>query len=74
MPRTSRTPKESSFTFRIDPAPKAAYTAATEAEDKPAAQVVREFMRSFVKRREREAFEVGSAAAVARVGQAGARP
>jgi hypothetical protein len=57
MPRASQTPKDSSFTLRIDPALKAAFTAATEAEDKPAAQVVREFMRSFVKRREREAFE-----------------
>lgn len=57
MPRTSQHPKETSFNLRIDPALKAAFTAATEAEDKPAAQVVRDFMRAYVKRRERRAFE-----------------
>ena len=57
MPRTSQYPKESSFNFRIDPALKAAFTAATEAEDKPAAQVLRAFMRAYVKQRERRAFE-----------------
>lgn len=40
-----------------DPALKAAFTAATEADDKPAAQVIRDFMRAYVKRRERRAFE-----------------
>ena len=58
MPRTSQHPKETSFNLRIDPALKAAFTAATEAEDKPAAQVVRDFMRAYVKQRERRAFEV----------------
>ncbi len=57
MPRTSLHPKESSFNLRIDPALKAAFTAATEAEDRPAAQVIRDFMRSYVKARERRAFE-----------------
>ena len=57
MPRTSQHRKETSFNLRIDPALKAAFTAATEAEDKPAAQVVRDFMRSYVKQRERQAFE-----------------
>lgn len=57
MPRTSRHPKETSFNLRIDPALKAAFTAATEAEDRPAAQVVRDFMRAYVKQRERRAFE-----------------
>ena len=57
MPRTSQHPKETSFNLRIDPALKAAFTAATEAEDKPAAQVVRDFMRSYVKQGERRAFE-----------------
>ncbi|MCB8875771.1 hypothetical protein [Acidisoma silvae] len=57
MPRTSRTPKDSSFNLRIDPALKAAFTTATEAEDKPAAQVLRDFMRAYVKQRERQAFE-----------------
>jgi hypothetical protein len=57
MPRTSQHPKETSFNLRIDPALKTAFTAATEAEDKPAAQVVRDFMRAYVKQRERRAFE-----------------
>jgi len=57
MARTSQRPKETSFNLRIDPALKAAFTAAAEAENKPAAQVVREFMREFVKRRERREFE-----------------
>lgn len=58
MPRTNQHPKDSSFNFRIDPALKAAFTAAAEAEDKPAAQVLRAFMRAYVKLRERRAFEV----------------
>ncbi len=57
MPRTTQHPKETSFNLRIDPALKAAFTKATEAEDKPAAQVVRDFMRSYVKTRERSMFE-----------------
>jgi predicted transcriptional regulator len=58
MPRTSQRPKESSFNFRIDPALKAAFSQATEAEDKPAAQVLRDFMRAYVKQRERRAFQI----------------
>ncbi|HET8997237.1 MAG TPA: hypothetical protein VFN42_11270 [Acetobacteraceae bacterium] len=57
MPRTTQHPKETSFNMRIDPQLKAAFTKATEAEDKPAAQVVRSFMRAYVRRRERLAFE-----------------
>lgn len=57
MPRTSQHLKESSFNLRIDSALKAAFSAATEAEDKPAAQVLRDFMRAYVKRRERRVFE-----------------
>ena len=57
MARTTQHPKETSFNLRIDPKLKAAFTAATEAEDKPAAQVVRDFMRAYVKQRERRAFE-----------------
>ncbi len=58
MPRASQHPKETSFNLRIDPALKAAFTRATEAEDKPAAQVVRDFMRAYVRARERRAFAV----------------
>ena len=57
MPRTTRHPKETSFNLRIDPALKAAFTEAAEAQDKPAAQVVREFMRAYVAHRGRKAFE-----------------
>lgn len=57
MPRASQHPKVDSFNFRIDPALKAAFTQATEAEDKPAAQVLRDFMRAYVERRTRKAFE-----------------
>jgi hypothetical protein len=35
---------------------KAAFSQATEAEDKPAAQVLRDFMRAYVKQRQRRAF------------------
>ena len=57
MPRTSQHPKESTFNFRIDPNLKAAFTAAAEAADKPAAQLLRDFMRSYVQQRQRRAFE-----------------
>ncbi len=57
MSRTSQHPKETSFNLRIDPALKAAFTAATQSEDKPAAQVIRDFMRAYIERRERRLFE-----------------
>jgi len=57
MPRTTQHPKETSFNLRIDATLKAAFTDATKAEDKPAAQVVREFMRAYVKVRQRRAFQ-----------------
>ena len=49
-------PGDESFNFRVNSALKAAFTAATEAEDRPAAQVLRSFMRAYVARRERWAF------------------
>ena len=56
MPRTSPRPKVESFNFRVDPELKAAFTAATAAEDRPAGQVLRDFMRGYVERqRERVA-------------------
>jgi hypothetical protein len=57
MPRASQHPKETSFNLRIDSGLKAAFTKAAESEDKPAAQVVRDFMRAYVKRLERRTFE-----------------
>ena len=57
MSRSSEPPKEARFNLLLDPALKAAFTAAAHAADKPAAQVIREFMRAYVTRRERRAFE-----------------
>jgi len=45
--------KVESFNFRVDPELKAAFTAAVAEEDKPAGQVLREFMRAYVARRRR---------------------
>jgi hypothetical protein len=56
MPRITQHPKAETFNFRIDPDLKAAFTAATEAEDRPAAQVLRDFMRAYVKRNARRGF------------------
>ena len=57
MPRTTQHSKETSFNMRIDRNLKAAFTKATEAEDKPAAQVLRTFMRAYVRQSKRRAFE-----------------
>ena len=57
MPRPIQRSKETSFVLRIDSALKAAFTAATDARDRPAAEVVRAFMRSYVKRAEILSFE-----------------
>lgn len=57
MPRTSLHPKDETFNFRVDPALKAAFVAASEGEDKPAAQILRDFMRRYVAQKERQAFE-----------------
>jgi hypothetical protein len=48
--------KAESFNFRVDRQLKAAFTAATAADDRSAAQVLRQFMRIYVARRERRAF------------------
>ena len=58
MPRASQHPKDESFNFRVDPRLKAAFQSATEAEDKPAAQVLRDFMRAYVDRHRQRAFAV----------------
>jgi hypothetical protein len=55
MPRMSTRPKVESFNFRVDPALKAAFTAAVAEEDKPAGQVLRDFMRGYVERRRERA-------------------
>ena len=56
MPRTSTRPKVESFNFRVDPELKAAFAAATAEEDRPAGQVLRDFMRGYVARRQEHAF------------------
>jgi hypothetical protein len=48
MPRTSSHPKEENFNFRVSADLKAAFRAAAEAADRPAAQVIRDFMRAYV--------------------------
>ena len=53
MPRHSQHSKEDTFNFRVDPRLKADFQSAAEAEDKPAAQVLRDFMRAYVRRRQR---------------------
>ncbi len=53
MPTTTQHPKEATFNFRIDPTLKAAFTAAAEAADRPAAQLLRDFMRSYVQQSQR---------------------
>jgi hypothetical protein len=58
MPRLSQHPKEESFNFRVDTNLKADFQRATEAEDKPAAQVLRDFMRAYVERQRERAFAV----------------
>ncbi len=50
MPRATEHAKVETFNFRVDPALKAEFQAATEADDKPAAQVLRDFMRGYVAR------------------------
>jgi len=57
MARTTENPKESSFNLRIDSALKSAFTEAAAAADRPAAQLVRDFMRFYVRRRARGTFE-----------------
>lgn len=50
MPRLTSRPKDDSFNLRLDPKLKAAFQKAAEAEDKPAAQILRDFMRVYVSR------------------------
>jgi hypothetical protein len=59
MPRRTPLKKKKrieSFNFRVNAELKAAFSAATTADDRPAAQVLRSFMRVYVARRDRRAF------------------
>ena len=57
MTKTSQS-AGTTFTFRIDPDLKAEFMAVTETENKPVAQVLRDFMSSYVERKKRKEFEV----------------
>ena len=57
MTKTNQNPAGSTFTFRIDPILKSEFTAATEAENQPVAQVLRAFMSAYVARKKRKEFE-----------------
>lgn len=46
---------ESTFTFRVDPALKAAFSAAAKSRDRNAAQLLRDFMRDFVRQQQQAA-------------------
>ena len=46
---------EATFTFRVDEALKAEFTQAAKADDRTAAQLLRGFMREYVRKREEEA-------------------
>ena len=50
-------PKADSVNFRVDPGLKLAFTAAADADHRPAAQVLRQFMRVYVRYHEQRAFE-----------------
>ncbi|MGH7024024.1 MAG: hypothetical protein ACREEB_10595 [Caulobacteraceae bacterium] len=58
MPRATHHAKAESFNLRVDPQLKADFQAATEAADRPAAQVLRDFMRHYVERRRQRDFAV----------------
>jgi hypothetical protein len=57
MASANQPTKETTFNFRLDPDLKAAFTEAAEADHKPAAEVLRRFMRSYVEQKRRRAFE-----------------
>jgi hypothetical protein len=56
MANVKREAKEASFNFRVDTRLKAEFQSATEAQDKPAAQVLRDFMRAYIARSRRMDF------------------
>ena len=57
MPNPSQHPKEATFNFRLDPALKAAFTQAADADHQAAAELLRRFMRSYVEQKRHGAFE-----------------
>ena len=56
MLQTTKRRKEGTLNLRVDPVLKAEFVAATETENKPVAEVLRELMRSYVQRARRRKF------------------
>ncbi len=56
MAKNNQSASGSTFTFRIDPALKSAFMAATETENRPVAQVLRNFMSAYVERKRQKEF------------------
>ncbi len=56
MPQAVAQPKESTLNLRIDAALKSEFTAAVEAEDRPAAEVLRMLMRRYIEEAHRRRF------------------
>ncbi len=56
MPQTHQRRKEDTLNLRVDPALKADFMDAAETENKPAAEVLRNFMRAYVQRAKRRRF------------------
>lgn len=56
MPRASSQARDDTFNFRVDPVLKADFQAAVRAQDRAAAQVIRDFMREYVQRQRRRDF------------------
>lgn len=72
MTAAAKRQKLENFNFRLEPELKAAFAAAAEAADRPAAQVLRDFMRAYVEKREREQLRAAmrrEAAALGRLAQ-----
>ncbi len=74
MTRAGTRPKVESFNFRVDPELKAAFTAAVAEEDKPAGQVLRDFMRTYVVRRRERALAAEARRQSRLIAQAAADP
>lgn len=56
MPRAISFPRETTLNLRLDAALKAEFVAQVEAEDRPAAEVLRELMRSYVEEARKRRF------------------
>jgi hypothetical protein len=56
MTKTIERPRESTLNLRIDTALKTEFTAIVEAEDRPAAEVLRALMRDYVEQAKRRRF------------------